>query len=390
MKRLVLIFALFATSAAQPQAATKKNNLSHINNVIHKINLTTPCPDTLCTFNYYLENDEYGELITYAHNNIFKKMFQPRCINSSLTIINPHEGQPMLVQHAYGTPALLTNRLTITGDNRGVISIYQSDNRYVSSFQAHRAGITALTLTPENFLVTGASDGSIKIWDLDTQSLLTALQPHSARVSSLLVTDNGEIISGSHDGTIVIWNYYKDQLDQLLTEHQGPVTTLALLDSGRFISGSTDGQAFVWDILDDEPLRILNHHKQKITAALMLTSGLVATASENVVHIWNAERGIYLYSLPTHHGNILHLNVSDEGTLLVQSEDNTIQEWSVPTINCCNFEPLELLLAIKLDQLNKANLKSIGLLHKDWDTLYHCLPTALQEYYRHLLTEQAK
>jgi WD40 repeat protein len=57
------------------------------------------------------------------------------------------------------------------------------------------------------FIVSGATDDAIKIWNLETGELVRTLTDHTDGVNSICYSpDDKYIASSSHDGTIKIWD----------------------------------------------------------------------------------------------------------------------------------------------------------------------------------------
>lgn len=111
---------------------------------------------------------------------------------------------------------------TIRNESRGIIVLWdvESEER-IAVLDGHSDPIlgdysnpiTALVFSPDGrYLVSGAKDNTIIVWDVQTGSLLKVLQGHTGAINSLAFTPDGKLLySNAMDGTIVIWN-----LDQLL------------------------------------------------------------------------------------------------------------------------------------------------------------------------------
>ncbi len=62
-------------------------------------------------------------------------------------------------------------------------------------------------------LASGSSDNTIKIWKVDTGTLLHTLNDHRGWVNSVAWNPDGtQLASGSADKTIKIWNIEKERL----------------------------------------------------------------------------------------------------------------------------------------------------------------------------------
>ena len=100
------------------------------------------------------------------------------------------------------------------GDGKKVNNIYCSDSdeefKDVRS-DCHTGFISAVAFLPrKNIFITGAYDNTLKIWDIETGTLLNELIGHNAPIASIERSyDEKYLISSDTDGTIYIW-YYPD------------------------------------------------------------------------------------------------------------------------------------------------------------------------------------
>ena len=78
----------------------------------------------------------------------------------------------------------------------------------VKTFTGHSDYVYSVAIAPDGkTLVSGSSDGTIKIWSLETNRELTTLTGHSGSVRSVEIAPDGKtLVSGSSDKTIKIWS----------------------------------------------------------------------------------------------------------------------------------------------------------------------------------------
>jgi WD40 repeat protein len=56
-------------------------------------------------------------------------------------------------------------------------------------------------------VVSGSSDGTLKVWDLNSRAELAILSGHSQGVNSVAITPDGRrVASGSRDRTLKVWD----------------------------------------------------------------------------------------------------------------------------------------------------------------------------------------
>jgi len=95
---------------------------------------------------------------------------------------------------------------------------------------AHRDGVTALTLSHnQRFILTGGTEGEVRVWELRTRELVSHLKEHTLPVKSIaLYEDNFHAISCSRDRSILCWDL---RSERRITSHQqrmGGINSVAL------------------------------------------------------------------------------------------------------------------------------------------------------------------
>ncbi|NWJ10074.1 FBW10 protein, partial [Crypturellus undulatus] len=112
-------------------------------------------------------------------------------------------------------------------------------------FNGHSGTITCLDLFKDKF-VSGAKDGMVKVWDLESRQCLRTLK-HNTTI--WVVKMNGtHVVSGCDKGLVKVWYVESGALIKVLEGHQGPVKCLSF-DQWHLVTGSTDGYALAWSMV---------------------------------------------------------------------------------------------------------------------------------------------
>ena len=70
-------------------------------------------------------------------------------------------------------------------------------------------------------IVSGSSDNTVAVWDLESGALIHRLAGHQGWVSSVAVSPDGRrIVSGSDDKTVAVWDLESGTRIHQLTGHQ--------------------------------------------------------------------------------------------------------------------------------------------------------------------------
>lgn len=156
------------------------------------------------------------------------------------------------------------------------------------------------------YISVGKDDGSIEIWDIETNARLRTLTCLSSRVASHCWLQH-VLASGSKEGTI----YHSDVrvsshlVGKLENTHVAEVCGIEYRSDGQqFSTGGNDNVVAIWDARSSEPLFKKTNHRAAVKAlawcpfqkSLLATGG--GTSDKNI-HFWNTSTGARVNSIET-------------------------------------------------------------------------------------------
>jgi len=104
------------------------------------------------------------------------------------------------------------------GDNEGIIHVWQEDNDTWSSLENTYSPVTYLKLTPDNtILLCGHEDGTVDLWDIQSQQLVHSYQHHKAMITNVHQYDN-ILYTASLDKIIHMLNVNNNTMNTINTE----------------------------------------------------------------------------------------------------------------------------------------------------------------------------
>lgn len=167
--------------------------------------------------------------------------------------------------------AISNNLIFISSDDQS-LRVFDFSGNPVKKFLGHTGGIWTFDMSQKK-LVTGSTDKTARVWDLETERTIRVLKYHRSTIRVLRYF-NEYIITGSRDHTIGIWNSVGDLLFRL-EGHQQSVRCLDVSDE-YLVSGSYDGTCKLWDYKRGRFVRDVHIHDRRVYC-VKIYNGYVAS-----------------------------------------------------------------------------------------------------------------
>lgn len=255
--------------------------------------------------------------------------------------IEPHSRPPLLrAVLASGLCSMPSVALSedggyfVSGADDGTVRIWDaSTSECLSVLRGHVGPVYCVAVNAKaDRIVSGSLDCTIRMWSASTGKCLFVLHGHVKSVTGVAFNEALNIVvSCSNDGTIRMWNASTGKCIREMSGHARPVTSVALsVDGSRVFSGSLDRTVRVWDTSSGKCLRQLRGHAGPVYGiALSAQGGKVASnASDCTIRIWDALSGDFLRDLSCQPDWMRAIALSaDAGKLLSGSNDGSIWLW---------------------------------------------------------------
>jgi WD40 repeat protein len=141
-------------------------------------------------------------------------------------------------------------------------------------------------------LATGSGFGAIRVWDVDTGTLVREMEGSHNSVSVVFSPDGSILAAGdsgwAHEFAVRLWDPGSGELRQTLEGHSEDVGGLAFTPDGRVLaSGDWGGTTRLWDAATGEQLQTLEQGQAVHGVAFRPDGARLATAGyDGLVWIW--------------------------------------------------------------------------------------------------------
>ena len=147
----------------------------------------------------------------------------------------------------------------------------------VHEFVAHATEVNCINFGPKSQQVfaTGGEDCKVNIWKVDNAANLWTLGQNKSPVQSLCFdVEEQYVVSGARNGSIKVFDLTEGRLARNLSGHQVNTTCLEYHPYGEFIvSGSTDHSMKVWDVRNKTCILTYSGHEKELTCVRFSPDG---------------------------------------------------------------------------------------------------------------------
>lgn len=297
----------------------------------------------------------------------YKALYSRRMVRKN-NWFNPR-AQPRRIQIPCRDQEVITclefdeDRIIAGSDGNQQISVYDTrSGALLHSFTDHEGGVWALKCVGKNTLVSGSTDHTVRVWNVNKNKCTHVFRGHTATVRCLdvimpvpitdslgqthLAPERPIIVTGSRDATLRMWylpqeddpewfsadNYVHSETDpyyiRTLTGHTNPVRAVSGYGN-TIVSGSYDKTVRVWDLDTGKCRWELLGHTERVYAAVIdpEKDRCISASMDWHVNIWDLKNGSLLYSLAGHTSLVGLLGLCSS-TLVSAAADKTLRVWN--------------------------------------------------------------
>ncbi len=259
--------------------------------------------------------------------------------DEGVTLFDPKTQQEM---RKIGLPegatclAASATRLAAGSNDSSVALLDPATGEIEAVLRSHEDPVSALAFTPDGkHLVTASYDKTVRVFDAEAGLQLAVFQGHDEAVLSVGCAE-GLLVSGAADGTMRLWMPRTGGAVVTLRGDEDFLSAVAFDPAGAVVAATSagHGEIRVFDAWTGEPLRYIEEAGGLSSLAFSADGAriLVGGDEDATGRIHDAKTGALLSRLEGHASSVKAVAFSPDGTRAATgSADRTIRIWNAET-----------------------------------------------------------
>ncbi len=188
-----------------------------------------------------------------------------------------------------------------------------------------------------SLLLSGSNDHNIKIWDVESGSLIRTFSEHITVTRDAKFTPDGKSVISAEDDYLIYWrNAVSGQIGRLpMYGHSGSVLTVDMsTDMQIIVSGSSDKTVKIWDAQTGEMLNSIEAHNKSVYQVEFnpVINQFASCSSDSTIKIWDSESAELIKMLDDNDCKVNAISYHPSGNYLASCGSNSlIYIWDLST-----------------------------------------------------------
>lgn len=272
--------------------------------------------------------------------------------DNRIQLLQARDGAPVgtLAEHSNGVHCLAfgPEDVLVSGSFDHTVKLWQVRThkkaaRCLGTLQDHSGPVYSTSFGPDGLLITSSLDSSVKLWRVSKGGQevrgLRTLRGYALMINAIAFSPDGKLlVSSENNGTVRRWETSGGQCLSALPRQTGGSFALAFSPDQRLFAGSTPKHTVrLWDAESGQHVRTLRGHRELVLAATFSPDGrsLVSGSVDVTIKVWEVESGQCSRTLQGHQNWVWSLAYSPDGRLLASGDgDGVIKLWEISSGTC--------------------------------------------------------
>lgn len=227
-----------------------------------------------------------------------------------------------------------SNQVFATGGDDNKANVWKlGDTVSVWSF-AHKSAIESVCFAEDDqYLLTGARSGALKMFDLSAGQLVRSLPGHSTNITSMNYHPYGEfLVSGAADNLVKVWDVRAKGCQQTYKAHSKEITFARFSPDGKWVgTAGKDGSMMFWDIVAGKLLSTIRLAPNIVTSFEFNPNdfSVAAVTSARNVRIWDLDTMSQRFATPAEGCQVRAVTYGLVSEVMCTASKDVLKIWNV-------------------------------------------------------------
>ena len=279
-----------------------------------------------------------NEKISSGSINDENKLWALGCYNGSINLFKENIEKPLILLGCQGTTRSLDFNLTgtklLSSDQNGNFQItdINTQNKIYTKSKAHLDSLECCKFLNDNIIISGDSEGHVKVWDIRETHSIQKFHSEKDYVSDICIIDDKSFGISTGNGVLSLYyinrnkrkDFYKQEDDDFISTTYDSFSNYFIIASSkpklyccknpsldfvletnlkskrpfvfvnafktnkcRVVVGSDDGIIYISDIAPNHLIYAFQAHKKEISGGTLNGGHLLTWSSNNEFKIWD-------------------------------------------------------------------------------------------------------
>jgi len=189
------------------------------------------------------------------------------------------------------------------------------------------------------FLASGSSDNTIKLWRTEDGVSVGTLTGHGARIWDISTNNAGKLMaSAAGDGEVRVWDIKNIDRGVCLSSqkvHEGDAYTVQFHPGqNHIVTGGYDKTIRLIDVKTGATVKTFTGHNSSVSKTIFNPHGnlIISGSKDSTIKFWDIVSGLCIKTFSSHLGEVTSVDINSSGSLLLSgSKDNSNRLWDIRT-----------------------------------------------------------
>ena len=241
--------------------------------------------------------------------------------------------------------------LLASGSSDGTVKLWDVETQTnIATLEGHTAAVFSVAFSPNRMLLaSGSFDGTVKLWDANAHTNIATFEGHAAEIASVAFSPDGTTLaSGAGDGIIKLWDVATHQntatfggYDAAILEAGGWFTPVAFSPDGTTLASGAMDSLQLWEVATKENIATFAVPGGGVVSVAFSPDGttLASSSWHSSIKLWEVATGTHTATLPLPSNYLRALpffSFSPDGTFIAATHDENVGVWDVETSTLIN------------------------------------------------------